>query len=218
MCYDAKSSMMAFLLMIIIAAFLFYRNEDYDWVIAAVAIPVALIQLIEWGLHTNALDGAQGGALIYFTLWLQVVVFALATWSVVTTGLSGLWLILIVVLFIYLVYNLERNLFTVEVSACSTSEGSMGNLLWKKNGEDIMNPLGFVYLLGVTLPFLFLLSYYGWSNVGLWLLLGYIILSALLVFWIFGGTKFPSMWCYVAVGFFFLAWLIGIFKTPITCT
>ena len=209
MCFNAKSSIMAWWIMIIVAAFLLWRNEEYDWVIAIILIPVALIQLIEWAVHSGTLPLAKAAKYIYLTLWLQTFIFALVAFLFTSLAVSGLWLIIIFALFLYAI----SYAFTVDLDTFSI-ENDNGNLIWQNDGNNILGPLSVIYFMGLLLFFLFMLVYYNFMDAGLWILLLYVLFSALFVWLVSGDRKMGSTWCYLAVGFAFLAWMVGIARTP----
>ena len=211
MCYNAKSSISAFILITIIAVFLWYRNSDYDRMLSPFVFALGLIQLIEYGVYNN-LEGNKAGKLIYMTLWLQILVLAIgAYWylrSVMhssTSVIAGVWLIVAAIFFIIGLYVV----FGSENTFSSGSQG--GHLTWSQNGGSILGGFSWVYLLGLALPFVLLLIAGTINSIGIWILLAYAILSAIFIYIFFPGYNFASMWCYSAIGFAFLAWLVGAF-------
>ncbi len=213
MCFSSKSSIMAWWIMIIIAIFLLWRNEEYDWVIAVLTIPVALIQLIEWSVHSGTLPLAEAARYLYITLWLQLFIFALVVFLYTSYAVTGLWLLIMTGLFLYglsYAYSVDLNTFSIEIDN--------NNLIWQNDGDTIFEPFDIIYLIGITLPFLFLLAYYNWSDPGLWILLLYVLFSALFAWLVSGSRKMGSTWCYLAVGFVFLAWMVGIARAPFPCS
>jgi hypothetical protein len=88
--------------------------------------------------------------------------------------------------------------------------GASGHVEWYKDGGFLLGSWSWLYLVGIFVPFLFLLSVYHWANVGIWLLLLYGVLSAIYVRYAFPPVAFGSMWCYLSIGFAFLLWMVGI--------
>ncbi len=209
MCYSTKSSIMAWWLMIIVVIFLLWRNEEYDWVLAIFGVTLAVIQLIEWGIHSGSLSLSESARYLYITLWLQLFILALVVFLFTSLAISGLWLIIIFALFLYGIsyaYTVDLDTFSVEIDN--------GNLIWKNDGGSIFGPFVPIYFIGIILPFLFLLIYYNLSDFGLWIIILYILFSALFAWLVADTSKMASSWCYLAIGFLFLAWMIGIARSP----
>lgn len=207
MCYTAKASLTGFFLITIVAFFLWYRNVDYDRVIAAFLIVLGLIQLIEYGVHSS-MSSTQAGKLLFLDLWLQCAVFAVATWIFLGTSLSlAVAIIFSIIFIIALVYIL------ITKDVYSASVGDSGHIEWTRNGGSFLGPYGILYLIGIFVPLLLLLASYSWNNIGLVLLIIYGIVSCLITALIFPPEAFTSMWCYMVVGFAFLAWMVGAFHS-----
>jgi hypothetical protein len=207
MCYTAKASLTGFFLITIVAFFLWYRNVDYDRVIAAFLIVLGLIQLIEYGVHSS-MNSNQAGKLLFIDLWLQCAIFSVATYIFLGNSISlALAIVFSLIFGVALVYIL------VTKDTYSAQVGETGHIEWTHNGGSFLGPYGWLYLIGIFAPLLVLLAHYNWTNVGLWLLILYGIVSALIVVLMFPPQAFTSMWCYLVIGFAFLAWMIGAFHT-----
>lgn len=217
MCFTAKASVSAWWIMALIALFLWYRNENFDRALSIFVLTLGLIQLIEYGIHNNA-NGAQGGKALFITLWLQCLVLAIGVFIFIKVAvangssgqkflelLAGLNLILFAVIFVLaLIYTFFSSAqFTAVV-------GASGHIEWYRNGHALMGNVGILYLIGIFVPLFLIFWYYRFANIGIALLIIYGILSAAYVISTYPPEAFSSMWCYLAVGFAFLAWMIGI--------
>jgi hypothetical protein len=150
---------------------------------------------------------------LYMTLWLQLLVFAVLTYLYTKYIIAGLWAVIMLGFFLYglsYVYSADDGVFDIEVDN--------NNLIWKNDGDGIFGPFGIIYFVGIVLPFLFMIAYYNWSDAGLWILMAYVLFSALFAWLVSGSRKMASTWCYLAVGFLFLAWLVGIARSPFPCS
>ena len=220
MCYTAKASITAWWILAMMALFLWYRNEAYDRAIAIFVFTLGLIQLIEYGIHSGA-DPMQSGQALYITLWLQCLVLAIGvfifikstidntddptlTENIVAT-IAGWNLFLFAVVFIVaLVIALSSE------SSFSGAPGSSGHIEWYKDGGFILGRWGWLYLIGLFAPLILIFAYYTWADIGIAVLILYGVLSAAYVLANYPLAAFSSMWCYLAIGFAFLAWMIGI--------
>lgn len=219
MCMTAKASVTSWWILAMLALFLWYRNEKFDRALSIFVFTLGLIQLIEYGIHSGA-DPHQSGRALYITLWLQCVVLAIGvflfikgvkdpdnptvTENVVHT-IAGWNLFLFSIIFVV----------TLVLSFVSSNNfygapGPSGHIEWYMNSGPILGNLGWLYLIGIFLPLLLIFAYYSWTDVGIAILIIYGVLSACYVLINYPPEAFSSMWCYLSVGFAFLAWFIGI--------
>ncbi len=211
MCYSAKSSLSAWIIITVIAVLLWYRNYAYDRILAAFVIALGLIQLIEYGIH-NDMNSEQGSKLLFVILWLQCFLLSVGVYwysrqldTFSTLGPLVMLIVFTVILAVAIIYVLCTSV-TFEAYV-----GSSNHIEWYRNGQALMGSWGIVYLIGIFVPLFILLCYSGFTSLSLYILIGYGILSALLVYFMYPLAAFSSMWCYVSVGFVFLCWMVGIF-------
>lgn len=195
MCYNAKSSLMAFLIITFLSLMLWYRNQKYDRVISAFTLIVGLIQLVESGVHTG-ININLAGQLIFLILWLQVFIFSVGTYNYLHNIYSKLLVIVftlaLIVAIIYVILGQAR--FKVAL-------GPSGHIEWYQNSGSLLGHWGWIYLLGIFLPLMLLLARSKWTDLGLYLLLAYGFISLLLTS-LFFPRALPSLWCYSAIGIY----------------
>lgn len=221
MCYTAKASITAWWILAILALFLWYRNEAYDRAISIFVFTLGVIQLIEYGVHSGA-DAQQSGQAIYITLWLQCLVLAIGVFIFIKSSMdaetdtptlseniiaiiAGWNLLLFAVVFIVaLVVAFATD------TTFSSAPGPSGHIEWHKDGGTILGGWSWLYVVGLFGPLILIFAYLAWADVGIALLILYGILSAAYIFANYPPEAFTSMWCYLAIGFAFLAWMVGI--------
>lgn len=172
---------------------------------------LAIIQLIEYGIHSGA-DPSQSAKALFLNLWIQCVVLAICTYLYVSSSnnktivnIACANMIFYAVVFgVFLLYTLFSS------AEFSAYVGESGHIEWYRNDGNLMGNFGFIYIIGIFLPLFILLSYYNWSDVGLLILLIYGIGSAIYVKYYFPPEAFSSMWCYLSIGFAFLLWMTGL--------
>ncbi len=226
MCFSAKASVSAWWILALLALFLWYRNENYDRALAPFVLALGLIQLIEYGIHNNA-NGTQGGKALFITLWLQCLLLAIGVYvfikvEVSKTGTTGgkkfLETLAVLNLILFSVIFVIALMYTFFSSAqFSATVGSTGHIEWYRNDHALMGNIGILYIIGIFVPLFLIFWYYGFSNIGVSLLIIYGILSAAYVVTMYPPEAFSSMWCYLAVGFAFLAWMVGIIPSKGVC-
>jgi hypothetical protein len=205
----AKSSIIAWWLLVLIAICLWYRNEQYDRMLAPFLLAVALIQLSEYALHSGARP-QQAGWLIYNLLWVQCLLLAIGAYLVVrqqacAVVLSVLALVLLIVAVLLSLYFFASSLLGNEGFTASTNE--QGQITWQVDGQALLSRGGWLYLLGITLPLLLIAAAYQGENLASWLLIGYLLIAAVVSYY---SSSLTSNWDYLAVGFACVAWLAGI--------
>lgn len=179
---------------------LWYRNNSYDRVISAFVFVLGMVQLIEYGIY-NSMDENQGARLLFIVLWLQCLVLAVGVYMTQKTLASSLLLWVFIVIFavavIYSMFSFDDTFFDgANIRSWFTDKStSLGSLNW-------------LYMLGIIIPFIILLSYTDWSSIVLWILVIYLIVAFIVLSMLRSSISIP---CYIAIGFVFLAWIMGIF-------
>jgi hypothetical protein len=92
----------------------------------------------------------------------------------------------------------------------SGAPGPSGHIEWYMNDGSLLGKWGWLYLVGLFLPLCLIFAYYAWADISIAILILYGILSAMYVVANYPSSAFSSMWCYLSVGFAFLAWVLGI--------
>ena len=219
MCETAKASITSWWILALMSLFLWYRNEKYDRALSVFVFTLGLVQLIEYGIHSGT-DPHQSGRALYITLWLQCLVLAIGVFifinskkdpdnpsiseNVINT-IAGWNLFLFAIVFVVMLVLS----FTSE-NVFFGAHNPSGRIEWYKDGQQLLGAWGWLYLIGILIPLLLIFAYYMWADVGIAILILYGILSAIYVLANYPPASFNSMWCYLAVGFAFLAWFVGI--------
>jgi hypothetical protein len=190
------------------ALMIWYRNQGYDRGLSIFILFLGLIQLVEFAIHGGA-SGSESGKWIFMILWSQIL--ALAIGVAVYTPVGWLkWIAIAIavlagVLFCVGIYYTVTSTFDAKV-------GPDGHIQWIRDGGSLMGPiLGPLYVLGLFLPLIVLWIAYDFAAGPLVLIL-YGAVSAMFVATRYSPESFSSMWCYLAVGFAFLVWMLGMFK------
>lgn len=207
MCYDAKSSLSGFLAISFISGLLWFRNQEFDRVLALFGLALAVIQLIEFMIHKGMLDDGDAARWLFIILWIQCFVLVIGASALnlnaATLVLSGLVTVTVLGGIFYALFSSEK---------WSSSKGKSGHLEWRRKEGGLLGNIGLFYLFFLIAGLLILQIPYQFKNIALWILLGYGLLSLAYVKWKFSNLAFSSMWCYLAVGFVFLAWFLGMFR------
>jgi len=220
MCYTAKASVSSWWILAMLSLFLWYRNEKYDRALSIFVLTLGLVQLIEYGIHSGA-DPQQSGQALFITLWLQCLVLAIGVYIFIdgmvdpnTTTLTenvvhtiaGWNLFLFSIVFvIFLVLSFTSQDFF------SATPNDLGHISWYRNNTSLLGNWGWLYIIGIFLPLFLIFAYYLWADIGIAVLIIYGALSAAYV--LLNYESFTNMWCYLGIGFAFLAWFIGIIPT-----
>lgn len=219
MCMTAKASITSWWMLALLSLFLWYRNEKYDRALAIFIFTLGLVQLIEYGIHSGA-DPHQSGRALFITLWLQCLVLAIGififingiidtdnhsmTQSIVHT-IAGWNLFLFSAVFVVTLI-----LSFTSGSVFSGAPGSSGHIEWYTNGGPLLGKWSWLYVIGIFLPLILIFAYYMWADIESAILIIYGALSAAYVMANYSPNAFSSMWCYLSLGFAFLAFFLGI--------
>lgn len=201
----AKNSLIAWWVLILIALFVWYRNQHYDRVYAVLIFIFAIIQLIEYGI-ASGVNNSQAGKAIFVGLWLQILVIAIAVYIYVKTYVAAGALIMASLIFLivilYVIFG--KGHFSAFLN-------QQGFIEWKYNGEPMLYQWGWLYLLFLLIPFLLLLVADNFRNIGIPIFIAYGIATAIYVYLHFPLSQFGSIWTYLSIGFAFLVFYIGMF-------
>lgn len=207
MCFDAKSSATGFWITAFLSLMIWYRNQTYDRALAIFILFLGLVQLVEFTIHSGA-SGAESAKWIFMILILQTVVLSFGVYMFTTGWVNAIALALFIgslLLFSYGAYLTSTQKFDAWV-------GPSGHIIWSRNGDNLMGSvLGPLYLIGLFLPLILLWIQYGLANLSPLVLIVYGAVSAVYVMANYPSQSFSSMWCYLAVGFAFLQWFLGMF-------
>jgi hypothetical protein len=117
--------------------------------------------------------------------------------SLASTLLLWVFIVIFAVAVIYAMFSPDDTFFGGDLRS------------WFTNKPSLLGDFNWLYMIGIIIPFIILLSYTDWSNVGLWILTIYLIIIFIVVSSLSSSILIP---CYAAIGFAFLVWLLGIFN------
>lgn len=222
MCFTAKASITSWWILAMMALFLWYRNEKYDRALSIFVFTLGLVQLLEYGIHSGT-DPNQSGRALFITLWLQCLVLAIGVFIFINESrnrdvnhnhtttenivhtIAGWNLFLFAIVFV-----VSLVLSFTSGNTFSGAPGSSGHIEWYMNDGPLLGKWGWLYLVGILVPLLLIFAYYMWADIEIAILIIYGILSAAYVMSNYPPNAFSSMWCYLSIGFAFLAFFLGI--------
>jgi len=213
MLVGAKEKLITWWILFILTLFLWYRNFQYDRILAIFLFLSALIQIFEYSVYCGA-DPQKEGYKIYLTLWFQCLALCLGVYiylqsqsieenSQIFQAISG-WLT-----FIFALIFIAAVLYLLTCQPHITGNIEQDGISWKLNDSSLLGNFLWLYLIGVISPFILLFAFNGFNNIGLLLLLIYLFAVFLILF---TGSRdlFITRWIYLSIGLGFLAWMIGL--------
>lgn len=219
--YIAKVSITSWWILALMSLFLWYRNEKYDRALSVFVFTLGLIELIEYGIHSGS-DPSQSKRAIFITLWLQCLVLAIGVFIFTKThgdsnnfyqkiafDLAGWNLFLFTIFFVVA-------LILSYVSGYSFLSLSNNNMELRTDNNSSSNNWMWLYLLGLFIPLLIIFLFYSFSDYGIAIMIIYSIFSAICLSLNLQSETFTSVFSYLAVGFAFLAWFIGVIPNNLT--
>ena len=215
----ATDSITSWWIYAMMSLFLWYRNEKYDRALSVFLFTLGLTQLIDYGIYSSV-NPKQSGRALFITLWLQCLVLAIGVFLFVKHEkdkgnpsitenivqiISGWNLFLFAIVFVIALITS----FTSSDSF-SGNVNEFGNIIWTRDGGNILGKYGILYVIGIFLPLFLIFAYYLWADIGIALIILYGALSACYVFINYQPSSFIHTWSYFSIGIVFLAWLSGI--------
>lgn len=216
----AKSSITSWWILALMALFLWYRNIKYDRALSLFVFTLGITQLFEYGIYSGT-DPHNSGRVIYITLWLQCLVLAISVYILIKSTIDNesatlseniictiagwnMFLFAIIFIIALVMAFISDDMFSAE------PDENSGFLYWTINNNNMLSRWGWLYILGLLIPLILLFGFYSWADLGLAILIIYGALSGVYVLIKYGPDLFGPVWQYLAVGFAFLAWTIGI--------
>jgi hypothetical protein len=199
MCFDSKSSLLAFTLAYSISWYLFERDKNYDRWIAGFIIVFSSIQLLEAGLwktmenpgsHSAAINDLLTRLILVFLL-LQPLMQSYLGYKYTKSSILGCMSILFLGILMWGFYRI----YTSAPGQFNSTIGDKGHLVWSDalSPGSFLGAVGILYMIGLFLPPFFMKDGSGWPLI----LIG--ALTALYSFWMTRNKEFGSLWCFTAV-------------------
>lgn len=201
MCFDANSSLLAWVISYSIAYYLFYRNRRYDRWNAAFILVFSLIQLLEAGLWTSLIDANTSmndllTRLVFIVLLLQPLV---QSYMGATYTKAQILYVLAVIYLAMLVWGLYQ-ISISKPGQYHTSVGAKGHLVWNNGSGGLFGGVtGILYLIGLFAP-LFFMDKRAWIP-----LVSVAVLTAAYSWYMTRGKEASSFWCLSAVAYAIVA-------------
>ena len=201
MCFDTRSSLLAFWIAWNIAGYLFFRNRGYDRWNASFIVVFSLVQLIEAGIHSTEGESGMINELLTKCLLLVLVLqplvqsfFGFKYTEAPALGYLSLICLGLVLYGLYLIWT--QNFKTVK--------GKNGHLVWERDGGMLISGtiMTAIYLIGIFLPLCFMKNYKYVPLVTIGLLTALLSWKSTT-----DSREMGSLWCYFAV-FYAVAALI----------
>lgn len=201
MCFDSKSSLLAWTISYSIAWYLFNRNNGIDRWSAGFIIAFSTIQLLEAGIwmtteenkndHTSENMNDLLTRLVLIVLVLQPFVQSYLGYKYSGSQLLGFYTLICVAMLAWAFYRIGSS----EKGQFSSSRGSGGHMVWNdaKSSNSFLGPIGILYMIGLFIPLFFLPD-----NKGL-ILIAVGVITAVFSLLKAGPKEFSSYWCYSAV-------------------
>lgn len=190
MCIDAKTSISAWLICIIIAVYLWHRNQNYDRWNALFIATFTLIQLLEAGIWSGY-NNQLLTEIILVALLLQPMVQTFASYYYTESIFMKYLIIVYAIILVYTIYRV----ITAQQGQFYSDRGPNGHMVW----HDTRYPnsflaggysfIGVLYLIGLFVPLLFMKDYK-------WVPLIIVGLGTLFYsLYMTRNQEFSSVWC-----------------------
>ena len=151
----ARSSIISWWILIVLALIVWYRNFEYDRVFSSFLFVLALMQLIQF-VAFNYSSPQETGASYFMCFWLQCLFLSAgAFWLLYNTPLwavaAGIFA-LEVIIFAIMIFFACTSTFTIDMSD--------RDIQWYNNGGDILGDYGILYIFALIIPMFLILLWY----------------------------------------------------------
>jgi len=201
MCFDTRSSLLAFYVSWNIALYLYFRNRNYDRWLSCFIVIFSTVQLLEAGIwqtmgEPNMLNELLTKCLL-LVLVLQPLVQSFMGYKYTDAPVLGYLSLVCLGLVLYGLYLIYTQKF-------KSVKGPGGHLVWKRDGNLLISSplMTGIYLIGIFLPLFFMKDYKYVPLVTVGLLTALFSWKATM-----NSDEMGSLWCYFAV-FYSVASLI----------
>lgn len=207
MSLSAKTSIIAWWILIFIALLIWYRNVGYDRVMAGIFVVLGLIHLIEYGCH-SALKPKVSGNLIIISLTILLIVVTFGVYLYTDNIIALIASMIAVGLMITVIFGImcDEGLYRCSVNEIGTSPS------WTYNGDDMLGGSIFIFAACIIVSWICMLTYTEFQDIGLYIIAGYVFFSLLYCSSYYSCDKIGSTWCYMLTGLALIVWVIGLFK------
>ena len=198
--YSSKEYLIAFILAIIVAFILWYRNKNFDRIFAGVIFLLGLIQLIIYSCY-NGVSSKIAGNMIIVNIYIILLVFSICIFLYTRNSISLSLIIVSVVLLFSILYNIigDKNKYRAYIS-------KHNNLpVWiSSNGfDDKCNIFGwqlYIYISIIVIAWIILLFYADKFNVILYSISLYIIIILIYISSKYGHVQMIPIFSYLLLG------------------
>lgn len=191
MCYSTQSSLIAWIISLLIGIYLWNRNRNYDRWNASFIWAFSAVQLWEAGIWSSTTNLQTNFYLKLLLISLLAQPLVQTYWAWRTTGSQFLQVMVGVYLFIWL-YTVYRAL----TESFYVTKGPHGHLVWNSKQTNFVYGdfpvIGVLYLIGLFLGLLWVFP----TSLPL------IAVTIATIVWSLSrasGKEFASYWCYIAV-------------------
>lgn len=218
MIFDAKTAIISAWIALVLAVFLWYRADLYDRILAIYALLVGIGMFIIYGV-LSGMDPHQGGVILYLIMWVTVFILAIGVHLLIRSGLTLIYVIIACIVLLIMGLSVFGSDVKLEGPSINTARSAWSTrchgipTLINSDGSPFYPGAWWLFLAGVTVPLIFLLSNSGWVDFSLYFLLAFIVATGFMT-WAFiphNRGAITSAWLYAMLIFIFAAWIFGMF-------
>jgi hypothetical protein len=205
MCSTPKSCITGWWIAIIFTFMLWYRNKNYDRIVAAISLIIGLIHLINYGCH-SAVDPRMSGMITLALLLTLLVVVGIAVYAQTRYAcltLFGSSLAIIICLCVSLVTD----------GPCLSHVTSIDQYpLWTHNGSGILGDMFLPYMMVMVAFWVVLFTQSQEIDMTLIVVGAYVALSGFYALYQSElGQSSGSLWFYLLTAVPCLVWIFGLY-------
>lgn len=199
---DAKSCLIAVIVVAIFFVILWYRNWSYDRLSASTLLVIGLLQLVTYGCYSS-MEPSTAGILINLIAWLFVLVFIFGVYLYTRNSLALFGSLIILFIFIVVMINTFNGHWKYKAYVKPGSSDPR----WSEIFGDFIIPVVLIFILGWFL----LLKHHNWQDLTLFAALIYVIFVAIFVEESWNSPQWGPKFTYMLVGLMPLIFIFGLF-------
>jgi len=205
MVFNAKTSLIGWVLAFLIGILLWYRNIGIDRVVAITSILVAIVLLFLYGVQSG-MNPLTAGRVTYSIIWIFIILGVTMVYIISGQKWVGVFTIFTAIIATISIGLIVCSDYRIDITGLEEDPP-----YWVMRREYIYMPI--LIGMGIALPYLLLLILGEWKDPVLYLILGYLVISAAVVFSIYSTSQTLSVWFYSLIILILFLWAVEMYST-----
>ncbi len=200
MVFDVKTSLIGWFLLVVISVLLWYRNDNYDRVFCIYGVLAAVILLLYYGVHSG-MSPSSAGQISYAVVWIFIILLFAMVYVVTAMPSAGILTIVSIVVASFVLFFTFSGNPRIDISGEPGAPPSWYGESWSF----------YLIIAALIVPLLLLLVYSKWSDPVLYIAIGFLLGSALLLINLHPEERAIGLWFYSMTILILFFWVVNMF-------